>query len=771
MSRGAPAKHNAFSLVEMMAAMTVLSILAVGVGATMAIASRAVDDGTAPGSQIPEARNIGDVIIADLNDALTITERTDKSITFTVPDRDDDDTDETIRYAWDGKEGGNLTRKYNNTVAIVIAEDVHRFDLSYLTRTIKPLPRACCFGDGTCEDVSPDDCTSNGGVAKTRNSFCESTDCIGACCMENGSCVDTTELKCTQNPSNRYRGDGSRCADAACPNALEVLMVVSEGSSPVALDTAKQALMESWGYSVSYVDDGASQSVIDAAVAGADVAYVSETTSSSALGAKLANVSIGVVNEESSLADEFGFTAASGSGVSTTTFTVVDNTHHITSKFRKTPITATNSDQPFTYNSGAMATGVLVLATVSNESALFVVEAGDDLIGGSPAPGRRVQLPWGGSGFVATELTDSGQEAMKAAIEWAASKDEATPYCGDGNCDDGEDPCSCEDDCGSQTVNEQASFNCADGVDNDCDGNADCADSDCDADPSCAGVCGDANCDPSENSCNCAADCGPAVVSETGHGCSDGEDNDCDGLIDCNDSDCTGEAACTVVCGDSKCSAGEDSCNCSADCGAAPLTEENCEDSEDNDCDGSTDCDDSDCADDAACADSCPCDGNYADDFDSQTFGGSTGTLDWSADAWVEFGETDGATVGNVKIAAVATSKFLEFSGGDGGGEGIQRLINVCPSGTVSLNIEFARKGLDDANDYVALEISTAGGSGPWTEVTRFAGSANDGSFLPLVIDISAYAGATTWIRLVTSAGLGGGDKVCLDNLSVTCSP
>ena len=91
MSRGAPTIRKAFSLVEMMAAMTVLSILAVGIGATMAIASRAVDDGTAPGSQIPEARNIGDVIIADLNDALTITERTDKSITFTVPDRDDDD--------------------------------------------------------------------------------------------------------------------------------------------------------------------------------------------------------------------------------------------------------------------------------------------------------------------------------------------------------------------------------------------------------------------------------------------------------------------------------------------------------------------------------------------------------------------------------------------------------------------------------------------------------------------------------------------------------
>lgn len=770
MSRGAPTIRKAFSLVEMMAAMTVLSILAVGIGATMAIASRAVDDGTAPGSQIPEARNIGDVIIADLNDALTITERTDKSITFTVPDRDDDGDVETIRYAWDGNPGGNLTRKYNKSLAVVIAEDVYQFDLSYLTRTIKPPARACCYIDGTCDDVSPDDCTSNGGLAKTRNSACESTDCIGACCMENGSCVDTNELKCTQNPNNRYRGDGSRCADATCPNALEVLMVVSEGSSPVADDVARQALMESWGHSVSYIDDRANQTTIDSAVASADVVYISETVNPADVGSKFVNVAIGVVNEEMMLTDEFGFTSASSSNSTGTTVTIIDNSHYITSTLRQLPTAATNSDQPLTYNSGAMAAGVQVIANVADEAALFAVDTGDALVGDSPAPGRRVQLPWGGTGFDVTELTDASQNIMKRAIEWAAGVDEGTPYCGDGNCDDGEDPCTCSDDCGTRVANEQVSFNCDDGIDNDCDGETDCADSDCDADPVCAAVCGNSTCDPGENSCNCEADCGAPAASETGDtDCADGLDNDCDGDTDCDDSECSAATPCNPYCGDSKCNTGENPCNCSADCGTAPLTEENCEDNEDNDCDGSTDCDDSDCADDAACADSCDCDGIFADNFESGSFSGSSGTLDWTSTPWIEIGESDGVKSGRVRVAANLLSDRLVIAAGD---HGVMRAVELCASGSASISLNYRRESFE-LSDYIALEISSTGSGGPWTEITRFSYllPGTDVVYLPYSTDISAFASDSTWIRIIAPSSMDTNDRAWFDNVRISCSP
>jgi sialate O-acetylesterase len=56
------------------------------------------------------------------------------------------------------------------------------------------------------------------------------------------------------------------------------------------------------------------------------------------------------------------------------------------------------------------------------------------------------------------------------------------PLCGDGTCDSGEDQCSCDNDCGTPSSLESV---CDNGVDEDCDGRADCADSDCDTDPAC----------------------------------------------------------------------------------------------------------------------------------------------------------------------------------------------------------------------------------------------------------------------------------------------
>ncbi len=92
---------------------------------------------------------------------------------------------------------------------------------------------------------------------------------------------------------------------------------------------------------------------------------------------------------------------------------------------------------------------------------------------------------------------------------------------------------------------EDTEVSCSDGFDNDLDGLVDCMD------PDCAGVdpCGDEN---------------------TADRCSDGIDNDADGLVDCDDPDCFGMVG-------------------------ACETELNCADGQDNDADGLTDCEDPDC--------------------------------------------------------------------------------------------------------------------------------------------------------------------------------
>lgn len=61
-----------------------------------------------------------------------------------------------------------------------------------------------------------------------------------------------------------------------------------------------------------------------------------------------------------------------------------------------------------------------------------------------------------------------------------------SPYCGNGVCGPGEDSCNCPDDCGTPQTSETPGLNCSDGLDNDCDGDADCSDPDCEGD--CEGV-------------------------------------------------------------------------------------------------------------------------------------------------------------------------------------------------------------------------------------------------------------------------------------------
>ncbi|MEM7228117.1 MAG: hypothetical protein AAF432_04800 [Planctomycetota bacterium] len=53
----------------------------------------------------------------------------------------------------------------------------------------RPIPGACCFDDGSCEFILPDDCTFAGGIPQSRGQPCDP--CLtppGACCLVTGEC-------------------------------------------------------------------------------------------------------------------------------------------------------------------------------------------------------------------------------------------------------------------------------------------------------------------------------------------------------------------------------------------------------------------------------------------------------------------------------------------------------------------------------------------------------------------------------------------------------
>ncbi len=149
--------------------------------------------------------------------------------------------------------------------------------------------------------------------------------------------------------------------------------------------------------------------------------------------------------------------------------------------------------------------------------------------------------------------------------------------------------CTCSGNGGTAQASETM---CFDGKDNDCDGLIDCDD------PSCSGHgCGANNKRCVNMTCVCTVRDG-GTVEATESICNDGLDNDCNGLTDCAEPACAG-----MTCGANGRACAGTNCRCSGNGGTAQSPETNCSDGHDNDCNGLIDCADPACVMAASCTD------------------------------------------------------------------------------------------------------------------------------------------------------------------------
>ncbi len=125
-------RRSGMTLLELVMAFFVASLLVSGIASATALALRSTDSSNLASTHtLRSARRLSEML-AELQFALSVTEQTATAITVTVPDRDDPDTNpETIRYAWSGAPGDPVTRTYNGGAAATFVEDVHDFDIQY----------------------------------------------------------------------------------------------------------------------------------------------------------------------------------------------------------------------------------------------------------------------------------------------------------------------------------------------------------------------------------------------------------------------------------------------------------------------------------------------------------------------------------------------------------------------------------------------------------------------------------------------------------------
>ena len=594
-------------------------------------------------------------------------------------------------------------------------------------------------------------------------------------------------------------GEVADLADGAGSTNTQLLFVVGDPSNLSTTDSDKIALIESWGYAVNLIDDSATQADLDKATAANDVVYVSEEVDHMQLVDKLRNAPTGIVVEEQYLHEEFGF-SANRSRKLQTQIDVTDNSHYITSEFPLGLVTIYTSDQmsSMVINPGA---SVQILAELNNvgpnwDPTLATIDTGDEMYGGGAAPARRVKVPF--EVIDVSALNTNGQTIMRRAIEWATGTgDSSTGPIAHWQLDETSGTEAFDYAGGHHgevlkgaTWNPAGQINGAlefDGVDDHVEVPHDDALSLTSAFTISAWIYNQSSSfsgsyrivskEPTGSNAGVwlSTQAGSFWMGIGGNFFSPPISLEVDrwyhvaGSFD----DATDQMAMYVngvrVLGESTTAT------------IAPNTDPLI-------IGGNWEgfkfwhglLDDVRIYDRMLTADevaalaasgggggggSGTCDATIADDFQTGTYTGSSGTADW-ASAWEEFNDDGDPRSGDERIELVGDNYDLRVQDNDGGGEGVTRAFSLSGATNVRLSFDYWREGLDRTSDYVALEISPNGG-GSWIEIDRFAGPENDGGYQLATHDISGHISADVVLRLITSSTMGGSDRVYFDNIEI----
>ena len=364
--------RSGYSLVELIVAVGASVVLMGGMASAIIVSNQGLDAPESVSGQRLDAVDAQRDLLADIQHALAFTERTTHAVTFLVPDRDSDGDVETTRYAWSGTPGDPLTYEYNGGSPITLAEDVHQFDLSFLTQTL------------IAPEVIEDESVSAGKLVFVSGG-------------------ELTESK---------SGWGW----------FETVEEI------VSMETSEEGffnLFEAWGYEVVQISPNQDDSEIQSALSDAVVVFVSSEPLTAALSNTVIDSGIGIVNAQTALSSQFGFSSDVEATVQST-LDIADDQHYMASDYTQDDTIQVLTNAGVMYELGdTYTTAVSVIGKLedADERALVALESGVQDFNGRTVPGRRVQVPWGMPGQAPGDLTADGQLLLQRALEWAAGAD------------------------------------------------------------------------------------------------------------------------------------------------------------------------------------------------------------------------------------------------------------------------------------------------------------------------------------------------------------
>lgn len=124
------------TLLELVVALAVTSIILLGIGSAMLFAGRALPDAASASNQAALGAEALESMVEDLRYAVAIQQRSGRMIEFTVADRNADALPEVIRYEWSGTADAPVTRQYNGGTALQVLAGVQDLALTYELQNI-----------------------------------------------------------------------------------------------------------------------------------------------------------------------------------------------------------------------------------------------------------------------------------------------------------------------------------------------------------------------------------------------------------------------------------------------------------------------------------------------------------------------------------------------------------------------------------------------------------------------------------------------------------